>query len=138
MPAPRDMLKLAGKMVRGLEKLASWDTGRAWYPGGLGGWRDGKWMMTGARILLLYDPTRGVDVGTKSEIYGLIRDFTDGGGTVLMYSSELPELVNLSHRILVMYGGQVACELAGPTMTAEACMAAAVAPSAGGEGVVKA
>ena len=70
-----------------------------------------KWLMAGSRILLMFDPTRGVDVGTKHEIYVLIRDFAAGGGAVLLYSTEIPELVNLSHRVLVMYAGRVASEL---------------------------
>jgi len=86
----------------------------------------GKWMMTGAKIMLLYDPTRGVDVGTKSEIYSLIRAFTDSGGAVLLYSSELPELVNLSDRIVVFRGGTIVCDLIGEQISSEACMAAAV------------
>ncbi|HEY3623130.1 MAG TPA: hypothetical protein VGL12_12215 [Roseiarcus sp.] len=50
-------------------------------------------MQTGARILLPYDPTRGVDVGTKRSIYAAVRRFAESGGAVLLYSSELPELV---------------------------------------------
>ncbi len=65
-------------------------------------------LATGARTLLLFDPTRGVDVGTKASIYAAIRAFTDEGGSVLFYSSELPELVQLVDRCMVLYGGQVA------------------------------
>jgi ribose transport system ATP-binding protein len=86
----------------------------------------GKWMMTGAQILLFYDPTRGVDVGTKSEIYQLVRTYTEEGGSVLFYSSELPELLSLSDRILVFYAGGVVCELTGEAMTQETVMAACV------------
>ena len=50
----------------------------------------GKWLLTGSRILLLYDPTRGVDVGTKHEIYVLIHEFAKAGGSVLLFSSENP------------------------------------------------
>jgi len=65
-------------------------------------------LATGARTLLLFDPTRGVDVGTKASIYAAIRAFTDEGGSVLFYSSELPELVQLADRCLVLYGGRLA------------------------------
>ena len=57
-----------------------------------------KWLLAESRILLLYDPTRGVDVGTKNEIYRLIREFAEAGGAVLFYSTEIPELVNLADR----------------------------------------
>lgn len=67
-----------------------------------------KWLLTDPKILLLFDPCRGVDVGTKHEIYLLIKDFAESGGAVLLYSSETPELVNLCHRVLVLYEGRVA------------------------------
>lgn len=67
----------------------------------------GKWLLAESRILLMFDPTRGVDVGTKHELYGLIREFADAGGAVLFYSTEIAELVNLCDRVLVMYGGRV-------------------------------
>jgi len=67
-----------------------------------------KWLVRPPKILLLFDPCRGVDVGTKHEIYVLITKFAAEGGAVLFYSSETPELVNLCHRVIVLYGGQVA------------------------------
>ncbi|MGE3306441.1 MAG: sugar ABC transporter ATP-binding protein [Rhizobiaceae bacterium] len=67
-----------------------------------------KWLLSGSNTLLLYDPTRGVDVGTKHEIYVLIRDFVREGGSVLLFSTEIPELVNLCDRVIVMYAGKVA------------------------------
>jgi len=70
-------------------------------------------LATGAKTLVLYDPTRGVDVGTKQTIYAAIRDFAAKGGSVLLYSSELPELVEIADRCLVIYGGRVFDELAG-------------------------
>ena len=54
-----------------------------------------KWLLAESRVLLLYDPTRGIDVGTKHEIYLLMRDFAEAGGAVLFYSTEIPELVHL-------------------------------------------
>jgi ribose transport system ATP-binding protein len=70
-----------------------------------------KWLMARSRVLLMFDPTRGVDVGTKHEIYLLIRDFVAEGGAILLYSTEIPELVNLCHRVLVMYAGLIVREL---------------------------
>jgi ribose transport system ATP-binding protein len=70
-----------------------------------------KWLMADSKILLLFDPTRGVDVGTKHEIYVLIHEFVAAGGAVLLYSTEIPELVNLSHRVVVMYAGRIVSEL---------------------------
>ncbi len=64
-------------------------------------------LATGAKTLLLFDPSRGVDVGTKQSIYTAIRAFADEGGAVLFYSSELPELVQLADRCLVLYSGRV-------------------------------
>jgi ribose transport system ATP-binding protein len=90
----------------------------------------GKWLMTGSRILLLYDPTRGVDVGTKHEIYVLIHEFAKAGGSVLLFSSEIPELVNLCHRALVMYKGSVVLELAGDELDEEAIIRAALGEKA--------
>ena len=92
----------------------------------------GKWLMTGSRTLLLYDPTRGVDVGTKHEIYVLIHEFAKGGGSVLLFSSEIPELVNLCHRVLVMYNGSVVLELAGDELDEEAIIRAALGEKVNG------
>lgn len=72
-----------------------------------------KWLLARSRVLLMFDPTRGVDVGTKHEIYLLIRDFVAKGGAILLYSTEIPELVNLCHRVLVMYAGRIVRELKG-------------------------
>jgi ribose transport system ATP-binding protein len=62
-------------------------------------------------VLLLYDPTRGIDVGTKHELYGLIRRYADAGGAVLFYSTEIAELANLADRVAVMYGGRITEEI---------------------------
>lgn len=74
-------------------------------------------LLSGARILVLFDPTRGVDVGTKQVIYGVIRRFADQGGSVLIYSTELEELVRLVDRCLVVYRGSIAGKLAGAELT---------------------
>ena len=73
----------------------------------------GRVLLSNANMLVLFDPTRGVDVGTKSVIYGIIRDFAAKGGAVLIYSTELAELVHLVDRCVVIYRGQVAAELDG-------------------------
>ena len=87
-----------------------------------------KWLAVGARVLLLNQPTRGVDVGAKAEIYGVLRAFTDGGGTALMTSPELTEVLGLCDRVLVMRHGRVVAELPGGA-TEERVMAAAVGAS---------
>ncbi len=79
---------------------------------------------SGARTLLLYDPTRGVDVGTKEAIYGAIRDFAARGGAVLFYSSELPEITHLASRCLVLYGGRVQAEFSGENLVERKIVAA--------------
>lgn len=83
-------------------------------------------LVTGSRILLLFDPTRGVDVGTKHQIYRLIADFAQAGGAVLMYSTEIAEVIGLSHRVLVVYGGAITSELTGDEITEAAIMRAAL------------
>lgn len=66
-----------------------------------------KWLLADSKIMLLYDPTRGVDVGTKAEIYGLLRQYVRNGGGVLIYSTEIEELTNLCDRVLVIYDGRI-------------------------------
>lgn len=70
-----------------------------------------RWLAANARILILDEPTRGVDVGAKAEIHGLIRDLAARGNAVLLISSELPEVIALSHRILVMRRGELVAEV---------------------------
>jgi ABC-type sugar transport system ATPase subunit len=67
----------------------------------------GKWLEVAPRVVLLDDPTRGVDIGAKREIYGLVRRLADEGRIVLFRSTELPELVGLADRILVLYRGRL-------------------------------
>ncbi|MCF6127228.1 sugar ABC transporter ATP-binding protein [Mesorhizobium sp. M7A.F.Ca.CA.001.07.2.1] len=83
-------------------------------------------MMTGARTLLLFDPTRGVDVGTKQSIYEAIRKFAADGGSVLFYSSELPELVHLAHRCIVLYGGRIFAEYQGDAIDEQTIVGALI------------
>jgi ribose transport system ATP-binding protein len=90
-----------------------------------------KWLLAGSRVLLLYDPTRGVDVGTKAEIYRLVRAFAEAGGSVLYYSTDIPELVNLCDEVAVIYRGRIVESLTGDAITETRIMAAAVGASAG-------
>ena len=85
-----------------------------------------KWLLTGDHVILFYDPTRGVDVGTKAEIYRLMRAFADDGGAVLFYSTDITELVNLCDRIMVLYRGRIVSTLAGDELTDTNIMRAAV------------
>ena len=77
----------------------------------------GKWLLTDARVLLLYDPTRGVDVKTKTEIYRLVHEFAAGGGSVLLYSTDLDEVVNLCTGALVCYRGELSEPIEGAQLT---------------------
>ena len=82
----------------------------------------GRWLLTDPDVLLLDEPTRGIDVGAKYEIYQLIIDLANKGKTVLMVSSEMPELLGVCDRILVMSGGQLAGEVDAKTATQEEIM----------------
>lgn len=81
-----------------------------------------KWLVAQSRILLLFDPTRGIDVGTKHELYVLMRNYTQAGGAILLHSTEIPELVHQCDRVLVLYDGRVVAELAGEAITEPAIM----------------
>ncbi|MEY3959191.1 MAG: hypothetical protein RJA37_1794, partial [Verrucomicrobiota bacterium] len=70
-------------------------------------------------VVVLDEPTRGIDVGAKAEIYSLVRRLTDEGRAVLLVSSELPEVIALSHRLLVLRQGKVAAELDAATASQE-------------------
>ena len=71
-----------------------------------------RWLVTGTpRVLILDEPTRGIDVGARSELYRLINELAERGVAILLASSDMPELINLSHRVLVMRGGGVTGEL---------------------------
>lgn len=86
----------------------------------------GRWTTAKSEILLLDEPTRGVDVGAKVEIYELINQITDAGGAVLLASSELPEVLGMSDRILVMAGGRILGELPAESATQDSVMTLAV------------
>ena len=81
-----------------------------------------KWLMTQSRVWLMFDPTRGIDVGTKHQIFVLMRAFAAAGGSVLFYSTDVPELVNVCDRVSVVYRGRNVAELAGEALTEENVM----------------
>jgi len=91
----------------------------------------GKWLLTEAKIYLLHDPTRGIDVGTKQEIYQLMRQLADDGAGILFFSTELSELVGMCDRVLVLYEGRVFRELAGAEITEEQIVSAALGLDSG-------
>ena len=82
----------------------------------------GRWLLTDPEVLLLDEPTRGIDVGAKYEIYQLILDLANKGKTVIMVSSEMPELLGVCDRIVVMSGGRVAGEVDAGSTTQEEIM----------------
>ncbi len=86
----------------------------------------GKWLMAAPRILLLCDPTRGIDVGTKQEIYRLLRELAAAGTTVLLYTTDYDELIGLCDRVMIFYDGRVVRELAGAQINEEAIIAGAL------------
>src|SRR5262245_23486800 len=86
----------------------------------------GKWLMMTPRILLLNDPTRGIDVGTKQEIYQLLRELARGGAAIVFYSTDYDELVGCCDRVLVMYDGAVRRELRGDEITERALVSSAL------------
>jgi len=90
----------------------------------------GRWLLAEPRVLLLDEPTRGIDVGARAEIYRLIGELTTGGLAVVLVSSDLPELLGLSHRVVVLNRGRIAATLDGEHATPEAVMAAATAGAA--------
>jgi L-arabinose transport system ATP-binding protein len=86
-----------------------------------------KGLLADADVLLLDEPTRGVDVGAKVELHHQIRRLAENGKAVLVISSELPEILALADRVVVLHEGQVTGSLVGAEMTKEAIMALAVA-----------
>jgi ABC-type sugar transport system ATPase subunit len=85
-----------------------------------------KWLDTNPRVLLLDEPTRGVDVGAKHEIYELMNRWTSAGITILLITSEMPELLAMSDRILVLYQGRILREFGRGEATQESVLAAAM------------
>lgn len=92
----------------------------------------GKWLMRQPDLLLLDDPTKGVDVGTKAEFYTLLTKLCDEGKTILFYSSDDEELIGLCDRVLVLHDGCIKTELAGAALTKENLISASLGVSDGG------
>jgi len=93
----------------------------------------GKWLMRQPKLLLLDDPTKGVDVGTKAEFYALLNQLCDEGKTILFYSSDEEELIGLCDRVLVLHDGMIRTELSGKNLTKENLIAASLGIEGGAE-----
>jgi ABC-type sugar transport system ATPase subunit len=85
----------------------------------------GKWLLAKPAVLILDEPTRGVDVGAKADIHRIIGEFAESGGAVLMISSELPELLAVCDRIYVLHEGRPVAEIPRAAATEESVMRAA-------------
>lgn len=94
-----------------------------------------RWLMRDADVLILDEPTRGVDIGAKSEIYALINDIAAQGKAILVISSDLPEAIGICDRLLVMRHGRIVQEFSSHSVTEEDVMAYATgtAKSEGGQ-----
>lgn len=92
----------------------------------------GRWLATKPRILILDEPTRGVDVGAKAEIYEIMNELTKQGVSIIMISSELPEIINMSDRVYVMYDGRITGCIPWQELSQEAIMRLATEENAGG------
>jgi ribose transport system ATP-binding protein len=82
----------------------------------------GKWLTRDCNILIFDEPTRGIDVGAKSEIYQLLNELARQGKSIIMISSELPEILRMSHRVIVMCEGRITGELSSAEATQEKIM----------------
>lgn len=82
----------------------------------------GRWMEINPRILIMDEPTRGIDVGTKYEIYMLMKQIAENGGSVILISSELPEVLNMSNRVLTIYNGRITGEFNPQTVIPDEIM----------------
>lgn len=86
----------------------------------------GKWLVNNPKILFVDEPTKGIDVGTKAEFYKILRELTQQGISIVMVSSDMPELVNMSDRILVLSSGKIQGELTGEHRTQREVMELAI------------
>lgn len=82
----------------------------------------GKWLATSPKLLILDEPTRGIDVGAKGEIYEIMNKLTKNGMSIIMVSSELPEIINISDRVYVMSDGEITGELSRNELTQDTIM----------------
>lgn len=79
----------------------------------------GKWLQMNPDLLILNEPTRGIDIGAKTEIYKIIKDLTEAGISIILISSEMPELLGMAHRIIVLHEGELSGELTAEEATQE-------------------
>jgi len=86
----------------------------------------GKWLATGPQVLIIDEPTRGIDVGAKAEVYAVLADLVRNGMAVLMISSELPEVIGMADRVLVMHEGRISADIARADASEERIMSAAL------------
>jgi ribose transport system ATP-binding protein len=86
----------------------------------------GKWLLRKPQVLLLDDPTKGVDVGARGEFYQLLSELKDTGTAIILYSSDDEELLGLCDRVLVLHDGQIQAELTGTTLTRSELVAASM------------
>ena len=93
----------------------------------------GKWLLTNPRVLILDEPTRGIDVGAKKEIHELMCELAGQGVSIIMISSELPEVIGMSDRIVIMHEGRKKGEVSGKNVTQEELMRIAVGKGEGSE-----
>ena len=110
-----------------IDRLAVKVSGTEGIVGGLSGGNQQKlllarWLAIKPKVLILDEPTRGVDIGAKVEIYRIIHELAAQGVAVICISSELPEVIGVCHRVLVMREGSLAGELAGEAVSQEAIM----------------
>ncbi|WP_322102713.1 sugar ABC transporter ATP-binding protein [Paraburkholderia sp. J41] len=89
----------------------------------------GKWLATGPKVLIIDEPTRGIDVGAKAEVYGALTELVREGMAVLMISSELPEVLGMADRVLVMHEGRITADIARADANEERIMSAALGQS---------
>jgi ABC-type sugar transport system ATPase subunit len=89
-----------------------------------------KWLLGEARVFLFDEPTRGIDIGAKAEIYALMKTLLENGAAIVMVSSELPEVLGMSHRVLVVRDGRIVREFTRDTVTPDAVIAAATGAAA--------
>jgi len=92
----------------------------------------GKWLLREPKVLLLDDPTKGVDVGAKGEFYKILAELREAGTSIILYSSEDEELLGLCDRVIVLHDGQVQAELADVTLTRSELVAASMGTAHGG------
>ncbi|MGF6776855.1 rhamnose transport system ATP-binding protein [Paraburkholderia sp. GAS334] len=89
----------------------------------------GKWLATNPKVLIIDEPTRGIDVGAKAEVYGALAELVRDGMAVLMISSELPEVLGMADRVLVMHEGRISADISRAEANEERIMGAALGQS---------